>query len=251
MLKLLLPVVLFSLSSVNTHASDIRKENLGNVEGVIATAHGYWKGDQIFFRHDESLYKIMLSAYTNTGAFDADMPLQVNMSGTKSTSCSTYFLDKDYSYDEMKAFAEQYSRSKVRLLNVHQVYLNNKRLQCTFTDFDVLATRQELAEQREKEKQRVIQEREGFSFEGDLDVQVSYLTLRFRGVNTPRVLDGEITTETLHQYCGNTISYTQVMKKEELVEIRQGLKQSGGKAKLNKLKISDGKCTVEEIVPVR
>ncbi|AFI83619.1 hypothetical protein [Methylophaga nitratireducenticrescens] len=251
MLKLFLSVMFFSLCTLGVaNGSDIRKQNLGNVEGVLGTAHGHLKDGQVYFQTDENLYRMFLAAYTNSGGFNSDMPLQVNLTGVNSSLCPTYFLDKNYSYDEMKQFAQKYSGSKVRLIDVHQVYLKNKRLQCTFTEFEMLATRQELAEKREKKEQKVVQERESFNFEGDLEVQVPYVTLKLDGVLTPRVTDGGITTEQLHQYCGNAISYTRLMKREKLLEIRQDLKQSGGKAKLNKLKIVGRECTVEEVVPI-
>ena len=238
MLRKLLTLSLIQLClSTVTHAADIRKENLGDVEGILGVLFAKQQGPEVTinpFLTSEEMYELQARAPLGAGGFDANLPLQVSHSALDRRSCPMLFLDQNFSFDQMKEFAQNYLGAKVRLHDVQRVAAGNKRMHCTFTEFEVLATRDEVIAQREEEQQaqqqKAQEQNNAIHFEGD-------------------VTDG-LPQETWGEYCGGRVTIEPAMDVQQMRAMRLELKKTGGRATLTNVKVANGKCTFEKIVPV-
>lgn len=255
MLKKLLVLLLINcFVSTSGHASEIRKESLGDVEGILGMAYAKLKRGEVVinpFAETTGVYEIYARAPVNAGGFESTMPLQVTHSALNNRVCYSLFLDKDHTLEKMKEFAQDYLGSKVRLRNVQAVFSGNKRLHCTFKDFDVLASRDELVMQQEKQiKQKTKSEGQAneFQFEGDLTGTVYKLFpdwARFGAVT-----EGGMSGKEWEKYCGGRVEIEPALDLEQMQMIRSELKKTRGRAKLENIKVAANKCMLGHIVPV-
>ena len=255
MLRKLLTLSLIQLClSTVTHAADIRKENLGDVEGILGVLFAKQQGPEVTinpFLTSEEMYELQARAPLGAGGFDANLPLQVSHSALDRRSCPMLFLDQNFSFDQMKEFAQNYLGAKVRLHDVQRVAAGNKRMHCTFTEFEVLATRDEVFAQREEEQQaqqqKTREQKNAIHFEGDVTGTVHRLFPDWAHVSS--ITDG-LPQETWGEYCGSRVTIEPAMDVQQMRAMRLELKKTGGRATLTNVKVANGKCTFEKIVPV-
>ena len=130
------------------YASEIRKESLGDVDGILGMPYAkLQRGEVVINPLAETIgvYENFARAPVNSGGFESTMPLQVTHSALDNKVCYSLFLDQDHTLEQMKKFAQDYLGSRVRLRGVQAVLSGNKRMHCTFKELDVLASRDELA----------------------------------------------------------------------------------------------------------
>ncbi len=255
MLRKLLTLSLIQLClSTVTHAADIRKENLGDFEGILGVQFARLQGSEVTinpFMNSGEMYELQTRAGLNSGGLNADLPLQVTHGALDKRTCPRLFLDQDYTFEQMKEFAQNYLGAKVRLHGVQLVAAGNNRIHCTFTDFEVLATRDEVIAQREEEqraKQQLAEERKNaMHFEGDVTGTVQQLFPNWAHVGSTT---GGLSQEEWVEYCRSRLVIEPAIDVQQVRAMRLELRKTRGKATLTNVKVANGKCTVEKIVPL-
>lgn len=257
-------IELFAATLCAAHAADIRKENLGDFEGVLGRLlfltsppePGPMPPTPAGIREN---YETLASGLVRSGGFESDMPLQVEHSALDRKTCHLLFLDQNHDYEQMWKFAQDYMGARVRLLDVEAVYSGNRRSHCTFTDFEVLASRDEVtrereaeAAEREAERKRAESEARSFRFEGDLTGHVLLNlngSVRFSGITA-----GGLSDDEWMRQCRSVVLIEPRLEPEQVFTIREALKETQGRGKLVNVRIDASlngrnKCTAQQVVP--
>lgn len=245
--QLILFVITLSFSITAVAGNGSYTKQVDSLEGILSSQLARLKDGLLlpFQYSNELMYNQVYPLYNGALGLNAKTPLQINLKTTQNSKCKNFYLDKDYSFDEMMAFMEEHIGAKVQLRNVQLIYKNNQLSYCTFSDIEILETREALSLHEKKQEKPT---NKSIVYEGNLDVVLpAPLSVGAKAIRSPRSVHGALTTEEWYKYCGNYASFQNTLSKEQVREIRVKLKQSGGKATLNNVKIIEGECTLESI----
>ncbi len=216
-------------------------ESIGDIEGIL-------NDEKIWAAHElvaEQTYQFKIGQPLSLGVFDAKRPLPLKLSVTDKdvagiSYCTTYFLDKDFSLKEARAFFEQFAGSKLKLLNVQQVKImggGGPIRWCKFTDYNVLVNKQE----RELAKQNKATADNAYQFEGTIKVLVARLYPS--RIIMSKLNAGDITQENLFERCDKTLIIASPLTKSQVRAIDYRHKE----ATVN-LKIEGRNCVANSVV---
>lgn len=160
MLKyLFLLVCLFASFSVSAANSDVARESVGDLVGVLSPY--YWlsasKKPMISQESNQGTYYLMTDKVVKFGVVESEHPLIISSPGFLSVGTGdTCFLDKNYRYEEAVQFYKMNEGSKLKFLNVDKIYKNGRLWTCTFKNFEILATKTQLKAEHDKKNTEAI-----------------------------------------------------------------------------------------------
>ncbi|MDT0629958.1 hypothetical protein [Alteromonas sp. W364] len=232
---------LFSLSALANDSSITRSESVGVVSGILASKTSIAEIPLMYNSSREN----MARAY----GLKAQYPLELFLGNSSYRSCRMYYKDENYTAKEYIAFVNKHAGASIELSGVQRHY-GAGGLQCTFTGFKVLASAEEVAKKK-AEQQKAQQDKvvvAGDHVIGDMRVSVLRLMPEFALF---RLLgeDGKPVKDPKHK-CGNRIYIDPAIERGVVYAFRAELNKNGNRATLKNVKMMNGKCTTEKVVPL-
>ncbi|MBV2128350.1 hypothetical protein [Arsukibacterium indicum] len=234
---------LFSLQALANNTTITRSEEIGVVRGTIINNN---------LTDIPLIYESSLSNMARVHGFNAKYPLQINLGDSTYRTCRGFYKDESYTVEEYIAFQNKHVGAKVELSGVQRHYGVAGSVGCTFKEFKVLKSGEELTSTQKEQKQDQPDESNGQANGnyaiGDMTVSVFNL---HRGFVHFRLLgkDGMPVKKPNHE-CAGKAEIKPVLDRDTLFAIRSEIKKMGKKATLKNAQMVDGKCTVEGVVPI-
>ncbi|MGQ8363943.1 hypothetical protein [Glaciecola sp. 1036] len=244
--KLFSMVLFFTLFSLQANANKTsikRSEDIGVVRGIMPTNFN--------IATIPEFYNNARANMSRAFGFDAEYPLEFELGGSSYRLCRTFIKDESYTTDEYIAFIKKYAGANVELSGVQSHFGVAGRMPCTYTGFKVLPSGEQAVnqqgEQQEIESNMSNGQESSVDALGDVGVSVFYLRHKFIQF---RILgeDGKPSKKPNHQ-CAGKAEIKPALDKAAVIKIRAEIKEVGNRAMLKNVRIIDGKCTVETVVP--
>ncbi|MHC6646754.1 hypothetical protein ACYTPF_09340 [Alteromonas sp. HB246098] len=233
--------VLFSLHALANNSSIKRSESVGVVSGILASKTSIAEIPLMYNSSREN----MARAY----GLKAQYPLELFLGNSSYRSCRMYYKDESYTAEEYITFVNKYAGASIELSGVQRHY-GAGGLQCTFTGFKVLASAEDVAkkkaEQKKAQQDKVVVA--GDHVIGDMRVSMLRLMPEFALF---RLLDedGKPVKDPKHE-CGNRIYIDPVIERGVIYAFRAELNKYANRAILKNVKMMNGKCIAEKVVPL-
>lgn len=234
-------LALCSLSALANNSSITRSESVGVVSGILAS--------ETSIAEIPLMYNTSRANMARAYGFKAQYPLELFLGKSSYRSCRMYYKDENYTAEEYIAFVNKYAGANVELSGVQRHY-GAGGLQCTFTGFKVLASAEEVAKKKaeqQKAQQGNVVVADDYVI-GDMSVSVlrlmpEFVLFRLLGE------DGNPVKDPKHE-CGNRIYIDPAIERGAIHAFRAELNKYGNRATLKNVKMMNGKCTAEKVVPL-
>ncbi|OKY26519.1 hypothetical protein [Thalassotalea sp. PP2-459] len=238
---LVLLLAIFSLQVLASNTTIKRSEDIGVVSGTISNKT---------IASIPLFYETSLTNMARVFGFNAQYPLQITLGDSTYQNCKVFHKDESYTAEEHVAFTKQHGGSRVELNGVQRHYGVAGSLGCTFTNFKVLASADEVANKKVEQKQtQQIEPNTTVEYAlGDMSVSVIILgrnMLRFRLLDK----DGN-PVKNPDDECEGVAKIEKLLDGNQVRSIRAEIKKVGNKATLKNVVLKDGKCTVENVLPL-
>ena len=252
--RLLIPLLVSCFAIASSHAADIRHESMGDVDGVLGMNFARLKRGEVVINPmfvSDDMYEVFARVPSSPRLFEADMPLLVTLSALDRRACDRLFLDQNHTFDEMTEFEHHYLGAEVRLRDVQVVFSGNRRSHCTFKEFEVLRSRDELVrlEEEQQNAEQLLVDNGPSSFNFDSDERVAVVRLMSSIVHFTVTPDNELSEQKAIDLCDGRAYIEPRLNRDQVFMIRSELDRVNGRAALINVNVRDGACTAEGVVP--
>lgn len=238
---LVLLLAIFALQVLASNTTIKRSEDIGVVSGIIS--NNTIASIPLFYENS-------LSNMAKIFGFNAEYPLQITLGDSTYRNCKVFHKDESYTAEEYVAFITRHGGARVELYGVQRHYGVVGSVGCTFTDFKVLASSDEVASKRveQQKAQQIETKTTGEKALGNMAVSVIILgtnRVRFRLLDK----DGNPVRNPDHD-CEGVAKIEKLLDGNQVRAIRSEINKVGKKATLKNVVLKNGTCTVETILPL-